>query len=425
MVTVRNIFIYWFNSHLIRSGALLLGFGLITSGLGYSYQVLLGRILLPTEFALFSASVGVAIFISSFFGALGLPVVKKVAALNLENKGFIPRAYYFRLYTNATVVAFVFLVISVFLVPHIKLVLNTDSSFLIWIINFYIVISMFYSINYSIFQGLQKFYYMSILSILSIVFKIFFSIGFIYYGLGVPGALLGMLLSLMAAVFFSIFIICKHLSNSTPSTWGRVAKADVKLYAAIYFSGIATTALTQLDLVYVNWYFPGAIAGEYAAVAVLGKGVLYLPGALALAIYPMAAENFAKGVDSKKLLLQGLLATLMFSVVIVALFMVAGAPLLNILFNGRYIDAGNILAFYALAMIPVALIILTENYLIAKGKVLFAWLFFAITPLELFVLHHFHDTLLSFIVIIGVFSSLLAIIGLLIIFITLRVQNRK
>lgn len=392
----------------------------MAAGLGYGYQILLGRLLSPTEFALFTASVSLAVFSSSLFGALGMLITRRVAALKIKYVDGLPSSYFWRVQTYIALGGIGLLIAIVFLMPYAQDMLRTHSITLIWLIFTYVVMAMFYSVNYAVFQGLQKFYTMSAFSIASVVLKIILSIGLIYLGFGVLGAVSGMLLGLVAMVLLGFWLLTRNLSGTQHLTEVVLPKIDLGPFIAVYLSGIAIAALTQLDAVLVNWYFPGEIAGEYAAISVLGKGVLYFPGGLVLAMFPMVAENHAKSVDSKKMLFQGIFATIVLSLVVVAIFMVAGKPLLAVLYGNHYSDASELLPLYGLAMVPLALVILAEHYLIAKGKVLFAWLFFALAPLELLALHYFHSDLKSVIFIIGSFGSALAVLGFFFMSITLR-----
>ena len=399
--------------------------GVVAAGLGYGYQILLGRLLSPTEFALFTASVGLAVFSSSLFGALGMLITRRVAGLKTKYLDGLPSSYYWRVQTYITLGGIILLVTIIFLMPYAQDMLRTHSVSLIWLIFGYVVMAMFYSVNYAVFQGLQKFYTMGAFSIASVILKIIFSISLIYLGFGVVGAVSGMLFGLVVMVLLGSWLLLRNLSRTQHLTEVVLPKIDLGPFIAVYLSGIAIAALTQLDTVLVNWYFPGDIAGEYAAISVLGKGVLYFPGGLVLAMFPMVAENHAKAVDSKKMLFQGIIVTIILSLLVVALFILAGKPLLEVLYGNRYSDASELLPLYGLAMVPLALVILAEHYLIAKGKVLFAWLFFALAPLELLALHYFHSDLKSVIFIIGSFGSALAILGFFFMSITLREKNRN
>jgi len=347
-------------------------------------------------------------------------ITRRVATLKAGLTEGLPSSYFWRVHLYVAIGAGALLGATIFLMPYAHAMLHTYSSTLIWLISLYVVMTMFYSVNYAILQGLQKFYSMSIFSNVSIALKIILSIALIYYGLGVIGAISGMLLSMIVMVLIGFWILSRRLSRVQSSAQAVLPKINFSPFIAVYLSGIAIAALTQLDTVLVNWYFPGDIAGEYAAISVLGKGVLYLSGGLVLAMFPMVAENHAKSVDSKKLLIQGIALTMILSLLFVAIFVVAGQPLLAMLYGNRYSNASDLLPLYGLAMVPLAIVILVEHYLIAKGKVLFAWLFFILAPFQLVALHFFHSDLKSVIFIIGAFGSGLAFLGFLFMSITVR-----
>lgn len=408
------------NSRLISSGFLLTASGVLAAGLGYGYQILLGRLLAPNEFALLTASVSLAIFSGSLFGALGMLIARRVAALKTKYLNGLPSTYFWRVHAYILLGSICLLGATNLLMPYAQEMLRTHSTYLIWLVFIYVVMAMFYSVNYAVFQGLQKFYSMGVFSVASVILKVILSISLIYLGYGVIGAFSGMVLGLIVMVLLGFMVLKRNLSSTKSLEEDVLPKIDLGQFSAVYLSGIVIAALTQLDTVLVNWYFPGDIAGEYAAISVLGKGVLYLPGGLVLAMFPMVAENHAKAVDSKKMLIQGIALTVILSLFVVAIFMLAGKPLLAVLYGNRYSDAAELLPLYGLAMVPLALVIIAEHYLIAKGKVLFAWLFFALAPLELLALHYFHSDLRSVIFIIGAFSSALAVLGFFFMSTTLR-----
>ena len=393
--------------------------------MGYLFQILVGRFFLPSEYALFTAAIGLSVFLGSLFGALGMLITRRVAVLKTQFAGGLPHTYFLRVHAYVAIGGIALLGLTGFFIPYAKEILRTDSTILIWLIYIYVVMAMFYSVNYAVFQGLQKFYSMAVFSIASVLLKVILSIGLIYFGFGVIGAVSGMLMALTMMVFFGFWRLVRNLFATQQLSEAVLPNIDFAPFFAVYLSGIAIAALTQLDTVLVNWYFPGDVAGEYAAIAVLGKAVLYLPGGLALAMFPMVAENHAKAIDSKKMLFQAVFATLILSVLVVVIFIIAGKPLLAVLYGNRYPEASTLLPLYGFAMVPLALVILAEHYLIAKGKVLFAWLFFILAPLELLALHFFHSDLRSVILIIGFFGLALAILGFFFMSITLRDKNRN
>jgi hypothetical protein len=62
----------------------------------------------------------------------------------------------------------------------------------------------------------------------------------------------------------------------------------------------------------------------------------------------------------------------------------------------------------------MALVMVAEYFLIAKGRVLFAWLFLAVAPLQVLTIYTWHDELWMVVAAIAVFGVLLAVVGYLI-----------
>jgi len=81
------------------------------------------------------------------------------------------------------------------------------------------------------------------------------------------------------------------------------------------------------------------------------------------------------------------------------------------LYGEKYQGAGEILRWYGFAILPLAVVLIAEQYLIAKRQVLFAWIFLFMLPVELLIIHFWHTQLWMILMIMGLFGSLLAIIG--------------
>ena len=68
-------------SRLLRSGLWMSLAGVVGGGLGYVFQVLMGRLLSPADFALFSAVMALGMFAASPLSALTMLVARQVASL--------------------------------------------------------------------------------------------------------------------------------------------------------------------------------------------------------------------------------------------------------------------------------------------------------------------------------------------------------
>jgi O-antigen/teichoic acid export membrane protein len=170
--------------------------------------------------------------------------------------------------------------------------------------------------------------------------------------------------------------------------------------------------MTQLDMLLVNYFFPAHEAGLYAAASILGKAVLYLPGGIALALFPMVAENHARDEESSHLLLQALGLTLILCGIGATLYFLGGEWFVQLMYGEKYREAGKLLRFYGFSILPMSIVMVMEYYLIAKGRVLFAYLFMLIAPLQVVAVYYFHASLFSIIAIMAIFGVLVVIIGL-------------
>ena len=71
----------------LRSGLLLTGLNLAAGGLGYVYQVLMGRLLTPADFALFTALMALAVICAAPLNALVMLLASCHAARTCGGQG--------------------------------------------------------------------------------------------------------------------------------------------------------------------------------------------------------------------------------------------------------------------------------------------------------------------------------------------------
>jgi hypothetical protein len=67
-------------------------------------------------------------------------------------------------------------------------------------------------------------------------------------------------------------------------------------------------------------------------------------------------------------------------------------------------------------MIPLALVVVAEQYIIARGGTLFSWIFLLVAPVQVLAICNWHQELWMVLTAVGFFGTLLAISGYLILF---------
>jgi O-antigen/teichoic acid export membrane protein len=243
-----------------------------------------------------------------------------------------------------------------------------------------------------------------------VLLKIFFASALVLFGGGVEGAVTGVALS-VGLVFLAGYSALRPSTRTRAASRFEFNRSHLKAVIPVLVANIAFAAMTQMDIVLVNYFFDREAAGSFAAAATLGKAILYLPGGIALALFPMVAERSARSERALGLLVQAVGMVFALCLAGAVFYLVVGEPLMTALFGTRYAGAGAILRYYGFAILPMTLLMVVEYFLIAKGKVFFAYLFLIGAPLQIATVCFFHKTLLSVIVIMGSFGVGLLLIG--------------
>lgn len=395
----------------LASASAWLFVGTIVGGiLGYAFQVLMGRMLSPQEFSLFSTMMALYAVLATPLGTLMMVISRKVSEYRaLEDSGSLTHLYYSINSRSAVIGALLIGIIIVF-APQIQSYLKAPSNILIYLLGILLFLTIFPTINNAFMQGMQKFQWFSALGSLSVLLKIVFSVILIWMGYGVAGAIGGIILAYLVILSITYGMLYRPLAAGQGKPSQKV-HLSFKSAWPVFIANLAFATMTQLDMVLVNYYFPAHEAGLYAAASILGKAVMYLPGGIALALFPMVAENHARNQSSAPLLFQAVGLTAVLCGTGAIFYFLFGEWIIGLLYGESYRGAGEVLKFFGFAIFPMALVMVAEHFLIAKGRVLFVYLFVFIAPLQLVAIHFYHDSLQMVIGVMGVSGLLLTLLG--------------
>lgn len=378
------------SSRLVKGGFILTAANILTGLLGYAFQVLMGRLFTPTEFALFSAVLALCMFSGAPLGAFFMLVSRQVSKLrSRDNIAELPHLLF-------GAHKFVFLGGVVFLAglslfqTSLMAYIHTDSGFLVWLIGFIVIGGALQQIINSFFQGLQKFELFGSVGFFAVLIKILLSGLLVYIGFGVQGGVVGVALSPIITWLLGLVFLAKLLPKRTEVAT-KSAEFTIYKVLPILIANVAFVSMTQLDIVLVNYFFDPEQAGLYAAASVLGKAVLYVPSGLVFALFPLVVENHSRNLSSISMLITTLLLTLALCGGASGFYFLFSNQIVQIFYGSAYEGAGGILKWYGLAMLPLSFVMVVEYFLIAQGKTLFAWLFFIIAPFQFFMILNWHE----------------------------------
>ncbi len=401
---------HFFFSKLVQASSWLLAGGVAGGILGYVFQIIMGRMLSVAEYGALSSIMAIYAIMSTPFQTIFMIVSRRVSVLKSQKNIDSIAKLFFVLNYKVAGISFILILFFWFL-PFIKKYLLIENSSQFYLLIGILISTTFFSINKAYLQGLQYFKWLSASGVLSNLFKTIIAIIFVYFGFGVSGALGGVFISTLITLVLTYFILHPTLnknSTSSPSTTSFLFKSAS---LAVLFANIAFATMTQIDMVLVKYFFSEQDAGLYAAASILGKAAMYLPGGVTMALFPMVAENHAKGTSSSNLMFQAVNITALLSLIGALFYYFFADYIILFLYGADYKDASIILKYFGFAILPMSLIMVAEYFLIAMGRVLFAYLFILVAPLQAIAIYYYHDTLLNVVTVLFVSGAVLVLVG--------------
>ena len=367
---------------------------------------------------MFSAIMALSIFFMSPMGAFNMMVSRNVTEMQAKHSSLYIRSYYKKINKNIIYLSIILLAIFFIFRQELFIKIKIENYYNLYSFYLILILSFFGSLNYSFLQGTHRFILIGSLSVFGILLKIVFSYIYVEFSPSLDAILYAIVTSLLSVYLAGFICINKKYKHHAGPTLIVEQKGVAKIFKTalpVLIATISLAVMTQLDMVFVNYYFSSSQAGLYAAASVLGKAVLYIPGGLVIALFPMAAADKGVNGNGLHLLYKASLVTFLSCGLLTGLYFIFGDFVIKQLYGAGYSGAGEILGWYGLAMLPLALVVVAEQFVIARGGTLFSWLFIAFAPIELMSIVLWHKELWMVILSVGFFGFLTALFGYLII----------
>lgn len=399
------------DSPILRAGALLTATSVLTGVVAYAFQVAMGRMLSPHDFAVFNATLALSAVICSPIGAPAAVVSRQVAMIAATGGRSAVRKLYYQwsrwLWAGS---ASVVLIVAIANLP-IQNALRIPDLTVLWMLTGIVVMNIAAMLAGTFLHGLQAFCWLALVPIVAVISKIAISVFLVTVcGWGLHGALGGVVAS-MAISCGGWLLGIEQMWSDDEAAKPAVVPWAVGLMLPIGVAGIGLATMTQIDLILVNRYFEPTIASQYAPAAVLGKAVLYLPAGLVTAILPIVAASDARRERSFGHVAQALAATALLCGGAALFYFIAGSRFVRLLYGDKYGQAGFLLTMYGAAMVPMALAMVMQGFLFARGRALYCWAIAFLALAEVIVIRSWHPSLHAVIGTVASFNTALAVIG--------------
>ena len=335
----------------VRAGMVVALATVVMNGAGYLYNVACIRYLGSRVYGDVAAVLALIALVSLPLGSLQLILAREIAQIP-ESRGV---GHLLRRWTvRAGFGGAVLIALGLALISPLQDALSIHSrgtlAFGILGIGFAVVAAVFFGVL----QGAQRFTALGVTYGAGGMSRPVLVTPALLVGFGAVGALAVNLL----AGLLSIIIAGWALRDLWPSRVETTAlpRHDTRQMVTMLVGSLAFASLTNFDILLANYFFDDAQAGVYAAAALVGKAVLFLPAAVVTVLLPKAAERVAAGRTSRNILLASASVTVVLTLAATGVLALIPESLLVWAFGGEFREATGLLVWFGLAMTVAAVV---------------------------------------------------------------------
>ena len=409
-----------FDKKFLASGIIVFSGSMIVNVINYLFHLVLGRSLGPADY-------GVAVSLISFLAILSLPlstittVVTKYSSESYALKKYGQIAYLYKKINKYL------LIIGIALVALIIIFANQIGNFLqieplyIRLVSIFLIFAFLASVTRGILQGVKKFKSYTYNLIIEVAVKLIFFLILFYFGLKITGFIYAFVGSMAIAYLISLLPIKKFISASLEKINLR-SFFGYSTYALLALSTVS--ALTYFDVLLVKHYFSAEEAGYYAALATVGKIVLFLAMPIITVMFPYISEAHTKNERHFHLLAQTTGIICLMSAAVLAAYYFFPELIIKILYGSKFIVVSNYLFLFGLAMFMLTLVNILIYYFLSIKKLSFVWIVILSAVGELLLIYFRHGNIQTIIYNLLITFSFL-FVSLFILYVYLKKERIK
>lgn len=381
---------------LIKSSTIVFVGTIIGSFFAYLFNMLMGRQLGPTQYGEMTAILSF-IAIVSVIGSTVLTISMRYSS-ELFNQGYFKALRKLYLFSTKYLIIFgagLFL-ISIIASGFIAKFLTIGSSLPVIIASISIIFSLLIMLNKGFLQGLQKFTAVSFVNMLEMTLRLLLGLLLVYLGLKLNGAVSAIVLATAITYFVAFFPLKEIFKTSGKTENFKFDKKEIVSYSwPTLVTSIFLVIALNFDIIIVKHYFDPTTAGIYSAISTIAKIILYISTPIVSVMFPMISEKTVKGDKHFKLFFASLFLTIITTIMILAIYVIAPGKIITLLYGNKYLELYSLLPETGLYILFYALINLLINYYLVIKNFFFLYIFGLILLAQTITVIFWHPSVLS------------------------------
>jgi len=190
----------------------------------------------------------------------------------------------------------------------------------------------------------------------------------------------------------ALFLIRRKLAIKLGAQWIRPVLPYLGL---VLTSTLALSILVTADVLLVKHFFAPTQAGEYGAVAALGRAIFWAAAGVAAVLFPKVVFHESQGGSGSRIVAISVVLVVLSGVASLVVLLLGAKPLLTTFAGSAYVRGASILPLYAIAMTllgSASVLIATHQ---SRGQAAFLSVLLPITLAEPVLIVVFHHSLMQ------------------------------
>ncbi|MBP1840598.1 oligosaccharide flippase family protein [Formosa algae] len=362
---------------------------LIVNGGNYIYNLILGRVLGPEQFA--DAAVLITFLLVLSFVAMTFQLVTAKFSVLFEHKVF--QDFITKVYKQAGIVGLLLGLLIIVFASQLQHIFNTSSSVMFIIFGCGVPLYFLMSVNRGAFQGKKAYKPLSLTYQAEMLSRLLITLGLIYlFNLQSSAVIaIGIVLSFVFGMFpFNV----KHIRFKKPQALSQDYSKQIKRFFLLTaFYELTQIIINNSDILLVKHYFESYEAGLYASLALIGRMVYFIAWMFVMLLLPAVVELKKEGKETASVLFKYVGYIAIISALIVLSCLSFPELIIKLLFGESYLAMAPLLWKYAIATSMFAISNIFAYYYLSLDQyipVIFSGVF---GMLQMLLVVFYHDSL--------------------------------
>jgi O-antigen/teichoic acid export membrane protein len=360
----------WFSNHALggnylRANALILGANVIAGVFAYLLHPILGHLMGVGEYGQVAALIALSLVIQTPTQLVAIVAAKYAASIATGRKvaklNDFTRRSTMLLLPAGIVIAGLFAIVS----SHVAAFFHLSSREGVVLLGLFFVVSFVTPLNLGLLQGLERFGWYAAIIVLSTFLRLVLPSVLVVAGFGVAGVMLGIAAGAVLAYLCSFFPLRNIVRGPREAMGSLRSLWAFALLAAGAAAGVV--ALLTIDTVLARHYLDPHDAGLYAALAIIGRSVLFITSSVTIVMFPRVVALHEQKQRHAHVLIQALVGTLLLAGTFEVALSVDSSSITAVMFGEKFAAIAGLLPLYGIAMLLLAMAQVLVTYLLAMG----------------------------------------------------------